>query len=336
MKRLRWCWILVMLQLSVGPLVAGFPESQSDAGRDCLRGRILPSPTGAESSAGVAVTLHGSAYLQQVNAVMYGPFEFCSMPAGDYILEARADGFDVTRIPLRNWSGHDRESLIVRMWPAPTQPAPFSGTKTVSIRSLSLPRKARAEMDRFLHFAAQQNWEKSIAALVKATEIYPDYLDAWINLGIVYTKLNRVVDAETAYKRAIEINPDEPVARRKLGLLYISRQQLENAVHELEMAARLNPQDARTQAYLGQTCSKTGNLERAEDYLARAIALEPDMPLALYELGFVQLRQDRRQEALATFERFLNRSPSSPESEEVRALVSRLHLVLEKATNSTK
>ncbi len=324
MEPLRWCRLLMMLQLSVGPFVAGVPDLASESGRDCLRGQILPSPAGAESSAGVTVTLQGSACLQQVNAVMYGSFEFCSMAAGDYVLEARAVGFDVTRIPLRNWSGRDQ--LIVRMWPVSTQPAPSSGAKTVSVRTLSLPQKARTEMDRFLHFAAQQDWEKSIAALVRATEIHPGYLDAWINLGIVYTKLNRVGDAEAAYRKAIEIHPEEPVARRKLGLLYMSQLQLEKALPELETAARLNPLDARTHAYLGQTCSRTGNLEKAEAYLERALALEPDMPLVLYELGFVHLKQDRRQEALATFERFLNHNPSSPESEEIKALVTRLRL----------
>ncbi len=325
MKPLIRCLALLTLQLAAALRAEGLAAPQSNPARSCLRGYFVPVPAGGRSDTGITVTLRGNSHVQQVNASLYGTFEFCGVPAGDYVLEAQANGFEVARIPLRNWDGRNLETgLMIRLLAAPGSTAPPPGAKTVNVKALSVPRPARAELTRFLQYADQQDWEKALSALVKATRIYPEYADAWTNMGIVYTKLNRAGDAETSFRKALGINPEEPVARRKLGLLYISERQFEKAIPELEAAAKLNPLDARTQTYLGHALGKTGHPQEAERHLKSALLLEPDMPQALYELGFAQLKQGRQLDALATFERFLDKGRTSPETEEVRALISQM------------
>lgn len=143
-------------------------------------------------------------------------------------------------------------------------------------------------------------------------------------MGIVYSKMNRLEDAESAYKRAIEIDAESALPRRDLGYLYMRRRQFGKALAELEKAASSNPSDARTQAYLGYAFNQIENPAAAEEHLKRALALQPDMPMALYELGFAQIRLNQHQEALKSFERFLDQGISSPASDEVRNLVLKL------------
>lgn len=53
-----------------------------------------------------------------------------------------------------------------------------------------------------------RNYAQSLAALQKATEADPDFIEAWILTGDLYSEQNLNKDAKEAYQKAVEINPN--------------------------------------------------------------------------------------------------------------------------------
>ncbi|MBI2020948.1 tetratricopeptide repeat protein [Candidatus Giovannonibacteria bacterium] len=116
---------------------------------------------------------------------------------------------------------------------------------------------------------------KAEEALVKATELKPDYAEAHFllaqifdaegksdeairrgeaaallmpndigslfQLGLLYYKANRLLDAEIVLQRATEINIDYSNARYFLGLIYDKTNRREQAISEFNKITRLNP-----------------------------------------------------------------------------------------------
>ena len=59
--------------------------------------------------------------------------------------------------------------------------------------------------------------ENAIANYKKATQIYPDYTEAYLNLGNVLMQQDMLDEAIDNYKKVIKINPDYADAFNNLG-----------------------------------------------------------------------------------------------------------------------
>ena len=58
------------------------------------------------------------------------------------------------------------------------------------------------------------------AALNKAVALKPDLAEAHLNLGGLYTSMNRLNDAEEEYETAASLKPNMAEAHYSLGLFY--------------------------------------------------------------------------------------------------------------------
>jgi tetratricopeptide (TPR) repeat protein len=322
MKRLGVSTVLFLLYLAA----RGVPLEaiQVEAGGKCLRGCVFSDKSGSGSRIDVLVTMRGRTHVEQANTVLGGMFTFCNLPAGDYVLEATASGHEFWQTSLPDWPDHGFDSSITIVLKPTAQPAALTGSRSVSVKTLTTPRQAVKENERFLRYAAKGDWGKSMNSLEKAIAACPDCMEAWINKGTVLVNLNRGPEAEAAFRRAIEIAPEMAAAHRKLGYLYLTEGKFPEARSSLARAAELDPLDARTQVYIGRAFNESGDTMEAEKHLKRALDLEPDMSLALYHLGFVHLGLNQPLEALDYFERCLKRGIACPASDELRAIVDRL------------
>jgi len=317
--------LMIVAAILFAATVTVAAQSPRSAAGNCLIGRIVSEHAAAGYRPDIVVMLRGSGYDQRLNVRMGGDFCFCNIPQGDLLLEATAPGYKFWRRSLSNWSALPLDSdVTIVLAPISQTVVAHNGPLNVSAKTLSIPRKAGKEHERFLRHAAKGDWARSLESLQRAVEAHPGYFDAWNNMGVVLSKLGRDAEAETAFLKAIAIDPNASVARRNFGYFCLLRGRKIEAQAELERAASLNPRDALAQAYLGCLLNDAGRPEQAEEHLKRALALEPGMPLALHQLGFVSLRLNRPQAALHWFELFLKRVKTSPASEEVRNLVARL------------
>jgi tetratricopeptide (TPR) repeat protein len=124
----------------------------------------------------------------------------------------------------------DQASNVVRTPDAPAY------SPVVSLRDLAhrVPRKAMSEFEKARK--AQQKGElvDSIAHLIKAVSIDPEFYDAVNNLGSSYLNTKRVQLAIEQFNKAIKIGPHKPVAYTNLCLGLLMQGKFQDA----ERAAR--------------------------------------------------------------------------------------------------
>ncbi len=84
----------------------------------------------------------------------------------------------------------------------------------------SAPRKAQEQYDKTLVLMQVEDFAGAERAFSLFVEKYPGYAGPWINLGIIYTRTDRLELAEAAFSNAVESNPSNPVAWNELGIIY--------------------------------------------------------------------------------------------------------------------
>lgn len=73
-----------------------------------------------------------------------------------------------------------------------------------------------------------KNYDGALQAAEKATELLPSFDKAWLNLGSAYRGKQQYSDALAAYKKSLQINPANADAYFNLGILYLDAKQMPN------------------------------------------------------------------------------------------------------------
>ena len=91
--------------------------------------------------------------------------------------------------------------------------------------------------------------------------------------------------AEREFKRAIALNPNYSTAHQFYAQLLVSLGRFEEAAEQIELARRVDPLSAAINAYVPHIYLASRDYERAVAEGQRAVELEPDSPVARWQLG---------------------------------------------------
>ena len=78
-----------------------------------------------------------------------------------------------------------------------------AGGAIISVASLKVPKKAAKEFRKARKAARKKKYEEALGRLRKATEMYPQYAEAFNEMGLVYRLQNQNQEARQAFKQAI-------------------------------------------------------------------------------------------------------------------------------------
>jgi tetratricopeptide (TPR) repeat protein len=138
----------------------------------------------------------------------------------------------------------------------------------------------------------------------KATEVDPDFLNAYNTLGVIYQNHGDNAEAEQALRYAHAQAPDNTIFLSNLAQTLENQGKNQEAAALRERLAQLEPYPPFHFFNLGQEAMKLGDYRRARDLFEREIERAPDyhefhfwLALADYELG--DLRQADRHMARA-------------------------------------
>jgi tetratricopeptide (TPR) repeat protein len=122
----------------------------------------------------------------------------------------------------------------------------------------------------------------------KAIEIDPNYLEPYINIGLLYNKEGDTEKAISYYEKAIAVDPDFTKAHYNLGTVYAEKGKLDKAVSEFKKCLSINPDLAKAHSQLGTAYVSKGLDSEAADHFYRA--------------GLLFLKQGDRGRALKAYE----------------------------------
>jgi Flp pilus assembly protein TadD len=317
---LRGAILLLIAWSFNGP---GTAAGSGQRGENPLTG-IVSIPAG-ERPQNVLVILSGPQFERSATAQPDGSFIFLRVPEGEYSIEVRCDGYFSSRTPIRH-SSDDYFSEIVVPLGASSDDTPVIGSSpVVSVESLKIPEKARKEVERATREKENERLDGAIKHFRKAVEIYPEYFEAWNNLGTVYMRLGKKTEAEDAFQKAIALQQDSAPSLRNLGLLYLQTSAPAKAIPLLARACDVTEhRDVFAETYLGFAFYEEGRYPEAEACLSRALTLDPDFFAALYQQGFVKTRLGRYDEAKALFNRALELGAPAEEASQMRDLLSQM------------
>lgn len=139
--------------------------------------------------------------------------------------------------------------------------------------------KAVNDVDKIKYFSEAESF------LLKATDLYPSYSDAFGNLGLLKYRTKDFPSAERYYLKAIELNPKNAIVLSNLGAIYFEMQQYEAAKNTYSRALSANPNMADANANMGATLATLGQLKAALPYFTKAVELNPSNAQNYYFLG---------------------------------------------------
>src|SRR5882724_2443758 len=105
--------------------------------------------------------------------------------------------------------------------------------------------------------------------------------------GTRHHQAGELVQAETVYRRILEANPNHAPALHQLGVVAIQQDRLMLAVQLIGRAIALDGTLALFHVNLGEAQRRLGNVSEAIRCNQQAVALEPQLPGPLTNLGLL-------------------------------------------------
>lgn len=114
------------------------------------------------------------------------------------------------------------------------------------------------------------NRNGAITMYEKATMEDDKFIDAWVNMGILYYNQKDFSLAVEKFSIAIDLEPDNTKILTALGFALYNLNEYDDARKYLQTSLKHDPSNARANYFLALVYKKMGNKDRADHYVALA------------------------------------------------------------------
>jgi tetratricopeptide (TPR) repeat protein len=131
----------------------------------------------------------------------------------------------------------------------------------------------------------KQEVEEAARIFTKLTELKPDRIEGWNNLGIVQLAKGDETAAMESFGRVLAIEPDNAGALLNLGNCHYKSGNAAGAAEQFRKAATVRPDFADAWFNLGNAQVQLGDIDRAIESYRRALRIQREFPSAMKNLG---------------------------------------------------
>jgi tetratricopeptide (TPR) repeat protein len=253
-----------------------------------------------------------------------GRYYFHDIANGDYNLVIEVDGVEVERMPftIREQFSTDIRKNIEMAWRGGAAAKTNAGV--VSAAGMYNRNPAQQGLFDKAQAALSKNDHKQAASLLTQV-VSTDAKDfpAWTDLGMVHFKLDKMGDAEKAFRNALAEKPKFFPALLNLGKLFVTKKNFEGAVETLSQAVEAEPTSADAQFFLGESYLQIKKGSKAVVHLNEALRLDPQGKAEAHlRLGTLYRAAGMKDKAVAEFEQFLTKRPDSPDKAKIQQLIA--------------
>ena len=166
---------------------------------------------------------------------------------------------------------------------------------TVSATSALAPKDARKAFEKGLEALKRSKIDEAQNDFLKATDIYPRYAAAWLELGGIYEQRAQAIEAREAYRRSIAADSKFVNPYERLYLLSFREKKWEDVARTTDTVMRLNPYDFPQAVYYNAVAnSQLERLDLAEKSAREAIAIGSvaQNPKIMYILGVILVKKN--------------------------------------------
>ena len=138
---------------------------------------------------------------------------------------------------------------------------------TAYFRNADNPSLNQVAKNDFLH--------KAVSHLDRVLEIFPDYKEAWINGGLVYSRLGNSVNAIKYLEKAVLLDTISPKTSYALAVVCLSAKEMDKALQALQMTIRRDSLYVEALNDLGAVYGSKGRFPDALKYFKSAFQINP-------------------------------------------------------------
>ena len=259
-----------------------------------------------------------------------GVAEFDGFPSATSSCWSRATEIETVTVPFQIYAteGTHREYVKVDVKstaPPGTEASPGTDP-SVSAQDLSVPPKAREEFEKGMDAYAKGEDKVAEEALQQAISMYPGYVRAHNNLGVLYLKAGQKDEAVLEFYKAVGFDPKFAPGYVNLARVSISDGNFAEAEPALKKALDADPNALNAMVLLCST--EFARKEYAESLqMARHVhQLSREQQYSDVHLisGQILFSQGKTREAAAEYQMFVDENPGDPRVPKVKDLIARL------------
>ncbi len=131
---------------------------------------------------------------------------------------------------------------------------------------------------------------KALQCYEELSQIKPDNVNCYKNIGMISFQLQRYDDAEKAFRKVIELEPNQSFGYRYLAFLYVSMNKMLSEARELAEKAVALEKTGDNFFVFSMACSMTGDQAGAVRAIEQAMELEPENEK--YQQIYEQLKKE--------------------------------------------
>ncbi|HEY6060968.1 MAG TPA: protein kinase [Gemmatimonadales bacterium] len=180
-----------------------------------------------------------------------------------------------------------------------------------SLRALELdPALAEAHESRGVALTVAKRWDEARREFETAIKLSPKLFEAYYFYARLCFLQGNLEEAGRWFAEAARVRPEDYQALALLGTIYAdlgraedARTTFERSYQVVEKHVEMYPDDARAYYMGALDAIALGRREQAEAWVGRALAIDPEDPLILYNVGCVYARLGKAGQALDCLER---------------------------------
>ncbi len=159
----------------------------------------------------------------------------------------------------------------------------------------------------------QAYYRESAIYLQKAIEIYPEYWDAYNNLGLVYKNNNQLDLAENVFDLLLKKNPNYTKGYYNQATVQLAAEKGKAALENFIIYSKTTP-SAQVYSSMGTIAGTLNDFKSARTYFLKVIELEPNNVSAYNYLGTAEGFLGRPAEAIKYFQKATQLDPRNAEA----------------------
>jgi Flp pilus assembly protein TadD len=265
-----------------------------------------------------------------------GKFAFKNLSPGSYYIVIEAsEYYERTREPIyidESGSSGSSGSNVVTMprivnVPIHLQPKRETlQTGIINARLAVIPKPAFEQYKKAIEALEKNDTKLAIEKFSEAVTLYPQFAEAYSELGSLYLKTGELSKAEEALRKTLQLNEKNPTAQLNYGIALLNQRKMYEAEKELEKAVLADENAATPHMYLGIALLGLNYPDYAEKEFLKAISLKDDEKLAQAHryLGGIYWKKGNYKQAVEHLEKYLKFVPKAADAEKVRATIGQL------------
>ncbi len=235
-----------------------------------------------------------------------GSFEFRGIPEGTYVV--RVTTLNGDPICEKYESIHSFSDQLTIRIPKRKTSEPISGLVSYARLKNPTPARAKRAFEKAQKYTDAGKPEEARKFLEEAIRLFPEYTEAYSNLGVLLVRTGKKEAALESFEKAMSLGPESAILQTNYAFVLKALGRRDDALKAANRAVELDGSYARGQYMLGSILAeRSETAEQAALHLRRAAE---EVPQAHLNLAQLLARSGDRGGAIKELEQYKNHAPA--------------------------